>query len=65
MNTKTYVIVSTLIFALVAIMHLLRVTLGWSVLLGTTSVPLWASVLAVLVFAGIAVWGLMLVRRTG
>jgi len=63
MKTKAFVIVSTFIFALVAIMHLLRLTLGWSVMLGMTSVPLWVSVLALLVFASIAIWGLTLVRR--
>ena len=63
MNTKDFVIVSTVIFALVAIMHLIRLTLGWSVVLGMTSVPLWVSVFATLVFALIAIWGLTLVRR--
>ena len=63
MKTKAYVIVSTFIFALVAIMHLIRLTLGWSVQLGMTSVPLWVSVLAVLVSASVAIWGLTLVRR--
>jgi len=63
MTTKAYVIVSTFIFAFVAIMHLLRLTLGWSVQLGMTSVPLWVSVFAALVSASIAIWGLMLVRR--
>jgi hypothetical protein len=63
MKTKAYLVVSTFIFALVAVMHLLRLTLGWSVQLGMTSIPLWVSVLAILVSASIAVWGLMLVRR--
>jgi hypothetical protein len=63
MNTKAYVIVSTFIFALVAVMHLLRLTLGWSVVLGMTSVPLWVSLLAVLVSASVAIWGLALMRR--
>ena len=65
MTTKAYVIVSTFIFALVAIMHLLRLTLGWSVQLGMTSVPLWVSLLALLISASIAIWGLTLVRRSG
>ena len=64
MNTKAYLIVSTVIFAFVAIMHLLRLVLGWPVVLGMTSVPLWASMLAVLVSAGVAIWGLSLMRRT-
>ena len=63
MNTKSFVIVSTFIFALVAVMHLLRLALGWSVLLGMTSIPLWVSLLASLVSASIAIWGLTLVRR--
>jgi hypothetical protein len=63
MNTKAYLIVSTLIFAVVAVMHLLRLVLGWSVVLGMTSVPLWVSMLAVLVSASVAIWGLSLMRR--
>ena len=63
MNTKSYLIVSTLIFTVVAVMHLLRLVLGWSVMLGMTSIPLWASVLALLISASIALWGLSLVRR--
>jgi hypothetical protein len=64
MNTKDYLIVSTIIFALVAVMHLVRLVLGWSVVLGMTSVPFWVSLLAVLVFASLAIWGLSLMRRT-
>ena len=63
MNTKAYLIVSTLIFAVVAVMHLLRLVLGWPVVLGMTSIPLWVSMLAVLVSAGVAIWGLSLMRR--
>jgi hypothetical protein len=63
MNTKAYLIVSTVIFAVVAVMHLLRLVLGWSVVLGMTSVPLWVSMLAVLVSASVAIWGLSLMRR--
>jgi hypothetical protein len=64
MNTKAYLIVSTLIFGVVAVVHLLRLVLGWSVVLGMTSVPLWVSLLAVLVSASVAIWGLTLVRQT-
>jgi hypothetical protein len=63
MNTKAYLIVSTIIFSLVAVMHLLRLVLGWSVMLGMTSIPLWVSLLAVLVSASVAIWGMSLVRR--
>jgi hypothetical protein len=63
MNTKTYLIVSSVIFALMAVMHLMRLVLGWSVVLGMTSVPLWASLLAVLVTVSLAIWGFSLMRR--
>jgi hypothetical protein len=64
MSTKSYLIVSTIIFTIVAVMHLLRLTLGWSVMLGMTSIPLWVSVLALLISASVAIWGMSLVRRT-
>jgi hypothetical protein len=63
MNTKNYLIVSTLIFAVVAVMHLFRLMMDWSLQLGTYSVPFWMSGLALLVSAVVAIWGLMLVRR--
>jgi len=63
MKTRDFVIVSTVIFALVAVMHLIRLALGWPVVLGMTSVPLWASLLVVLISASLAIWGLTLVRR--
>jgi hypothetical protein len=63
MTIKAYLIVSTFIFALVAVAHLIRFTLGWPVVLGMTSVPLWVSLLAVLVSVSLAIWGLSLVLR--
>jgi len=63
MNTKAYLIVSTVIFTVVAVVHLLRFALGWTAQIGTWSVPLWVSALAVLVSASFAIWGLTLMRR--
>lgn len=63
MTTKAYLIVSTLIFALVAVVHVIRLTLGWPVVLGTLSIPLWVSLLAILVSASVALWGFSLMRR--
>ena len=64
MKTKSYLIVSTLIFALVALAHLIRVALDSPVMLGAWNVPIWVAAVAVLVSAGFALWGLTLVRRT-
>ena len=64
MKTKVYLIVSTVMFALMACAHLIRLTLGWPAQLGTWSVPLWVSMLAVLVCASVAIWGMSLARRS-
>ena len=63
MKTRRYMIFTACLFALLAIAHLLRLTLGWSAQLGTWSVPLWLSVVAVLVCGMVATWGFVLARR--
>ena len=63
MNTKTYVMVSAVIFTLVALMHLMRLMQGWLVQVGTFSVPIWISVLALLVSVLVAIWGFSLVKK--
>ena len=43
MNSKNYCIVSGIIFTLVAVLHGLRLALGWSALIGSWSMPMWLS----------------------
>jgi hypothetical protein len=64
MKMRAYLVVSTVIFAFVAIMHLIRFVLNWTVQVGTWTVPHYASLLAVIVSAAFAVWGATLLRRT-
>jgi len=40
--------------SLLALVQLLRVLLGWSVLVNGIAIPIWASVIAVLVAGGLA-----------
>jgi len=63
MTTKAYVTASALIFALVALGHLIRLMEGWPVQVGSYSFPAWASLLAILVTASVSMWGLSLLRR--
>lgn len=63
MKTKVYLIVSTVVFLLVCVGHLIRLTEGWTVLVGPLSVPESASILAALVSAGVAIWGFALLRK--
>lgn len=55
---KPFSIISVVVFALVALVQLLRFALGWEVVVNGTSIPLWASAVAFVVAAGLAamVW---------
>ena len=52
---KPFSTIAALVFALVAAVQLLRFVLGWEVVVNGMSVPLWASAIAFLVAAGLAV----------
>jgi hypothetical protein len=55
---KPFTTIAVLVFALVALLQALRVVLGWDVTVNGTSIPSWASVIAVVVAATLAfkVW---------
>lgn len=42
------------IFAIVALLHLVRFFMGWEVLIGGAAVPMWVSLVSVLVAGGMA-----------
>lgn len=46
---KTGTRLSILLFSLVAILHATRVILGWDMIIGDAHVPVWASVLGVVI----------------
>ena len=51
MNQKTFSTVVGVIFAVIAVLHLLRAVLGWNAVVGSFTVPMWFSWIA-LVMAG-------------
>jgi hypothetical protein len=51
---KPFATAALVIFALVAIVHLLRLLLGWSVTFNGTDIPMWVSVVALAIAAGLA-----------
>ena len=55
---KPFTTVAVIFLSLIALLQLVRVLLGWEVVIQGVHVPLWASVLAFIVTAGIAamVW---------
>jgi hypothetical protein len=52
-----YDVVAGTIFAVVSLLHLLRILLAWEVQIGPNSVPFWVSWGGMLAAGGLAVWG--------
>jgi hypothetical protein len=49
MTVRNYALASSIIFLLVALLQLLRLVMQWDVVIGGWHLPLWASVVAILV----------------
>jgi hypothetical protein len=62
MDAKTFSLVAGVIFAVVALFHLVRIFMEWTVIIGDWSIPMWASWIALVVAGGLALLGLRLRR---
>jgi hypothetical protein len=60
---KPFTTIAAVIFALVALVHMLRVFSGWEVTVSGMAVPMWASVAGLVIAAGLAVMLLREVRK--
>ena len=49
MNQKTFTFTAGVVFSLIAVLHMLRLLLGWEAVIGGWHVPLWLSWLALAV----------------
>jgi len=52
---KPFTTATIVILALVAIVHVLRLLLGWSITINGTDIPMWASIVGFVISAGLAV----------
>lgn len=59
---RPYLLLSGTLFALVALLHLVRVLQGWAFELGPWSVPVSVSVVGTLVPAALSLWAFRLSR---
>ena len=48
MQQSTFIKLSGWIFGIIAVMHALRLVMGWEVIIGGLALPLWLSILPVL-----------------
>jgi uncharacterized membrane protein len=63
MTAKTFAGVAAIIFALVALLHLLRLVLGWSIVIEGWAVPMWLSWIGLLVAGALSYFGGRLALR--
>lgn len=60
MSERNYLLISAIIFALLALLHLVRVITHWSVQIGTVTFPLWGSWLVLVIGITLSVWAFRL-----
>lgn len=60
MDQKTFSMVAGAIFAIVALLHLLRILMSWPVLIDSWAVPIWLSWIALMIAGGLSYFGLSL-----
>jgi tellurite resistance protein TehA-like permease len=63
MNARTYAALSSVIFFLVALLHLLRVIWHWNVTIDGWNVPDWVSIVGVIVAGFLSFQGFRLYRQ--
>jgi hypothetical protein len=63
MKQAVFVLVTSSIFALIALLHALRLIYGWNVTIGEWTVPVWVSAVGFLIAGYLALQGLLLRRK--
>ncbi len=51
---KPFTTIAAVIFAVIALVHILRLFLGWEVTVSGVAIPMWASVAGLVIAAGLA-----------
>jgi hypothetical protein len=59
MSRRAYLLVSAVIFSLVALLHLARIVFGWSAVIGNCSVPMWLSWVGLIVAGALVYFGFL------
>jgi hypothetical protein len=64
MSEKMFVTIAAVIFGLVALLHLLRLVMGWSIIIEAWTVPMWFSWIGLVVPGALSYFGMRLARRS-
>lgn len=60
MNDKLFHLIAGTIFAFVALLQALRIYMGWSVVIGGWSAPIWVSWIVIVIAGGLSYFALTL-----
>jgi hypothetical protein len=63
MKQGTFLLVTSSIFALIALLHALRLFYGWKVTIGEWAVPVWVSAVGFLIAGYLAYQGFLFKRK--
>jgi len=63
MDQKTFSMLTGAIFAVVALLHALRIVMGWPIAIGAWNAPMWLSWIGLVVAGGLSYFGLSLAAR--
>ena len=63
MSQRTFTIIASAIFTVVALLHVLRIFLGWPAVIGGWTVPMWLSWIGLVVAGGLSYFGIRLAMR--
>jgi len=63
MKQGAFLLVTSPIFALIALLHALRLIYGWNVAIEEWTVPVWVSAVGFLIAGYLAVQGFLLTRK--
>ena len=63
MTEKMFATIAAVIFALVALLHLLRLVMGWSIVIDSWTVPMWVSWMGLVVAGALSYYGARLAMR--
>lgn len=65
MSERNYLLISAVVFALVALLHLIRLFTHWSIQIGTMMFPLWGSWVALVIGIVLSIWAFRLMSKWG
>jgi hypothetical protein len=63
MTTKSYARLAAAVFSIVAVLQFSRAVMGWQVMVGSHSIPVWPSWIAFFVSGALAYFGFSVARE--